>query len=181
MKRIGLFCISSLFLFVQFAYAKEYRLKSQFDPASVQWSKTTGNAAVAGMGIYRLSDGTMKSCAGQTVYYYPYSDYVMEQLQFRMRGITNIKNLNPQSVQYRFSVTCDQEGDFHIAYLPAGKWIFVMNIPVVKNDEDYSSYNQESDLSGVAGEGNGIIYRIVTLTPQKVTQVPLIQGDVNSH
>ena len=96
MKRIGLFCISSLFLFVQFVHAKEYRLKSQFDPASVQWSKTTGNAAVAGMGIYRLSDGTMKSCAGQTVYYYPYSDYVMEQLQFRMRGITNIKNLNPR-------------------------------------------------------------------------------------
>lgn len=181
MKRIGLFCIVSIVLAIQSVYAKEYRLKSQFDPAAVQWSKASGDAAVAGMGIYRLPDGTMKSCAGQTIYYYPYSDYVLEQLQFKMRGITDLKNLNPQSAQYRFSVTCTQEGDFHIAYLPAGKWIFVMNIPVVKNREDYSSYDQESDLSTVAGEGNGIIYRIVTLTPKKITQVPLVQGDVSRH
>lgn len=166
---------------MQSVHAKGYRLKNEFDPVSVQWSKNQGNASVAGIGIYRLPDGKMKSCAGQTIYYYPYSDYVLEQLQLKMRGITNIENLNQQSVQYRFSVTCTHEGDFHIAYLPAGKWIFVMNIPMVKNKENFSFYDQESDLSNIAGEGNGIIYRIVILTPQKITQVSLVQGDVNSH
>lgn len=161
--------------------AKDYQLKSHFDPKEVEWSKSSGNAAVAGMGIYRTADGIMKSCAGQTVFYYPYSAYVLEQLQARTQGISKFRNLNPQSASYRFSVSCDQDGDFHIAHLPVGTWIFVMYIPVIKNNPGYSSYNEASDLSNVAGEGNGILYRVVTLSNDKITQVSLVQGDVNIH
>lgn len=168
-------------LFIQSAYAHPYHLKNTFNPATVQWSKAIGDAAVAGMGIYRLTDGTMQTCAGQMIYYYPYSSYVLEQLQAKMRGIKQIDNLNPQSAQYRFSVMCDKAGDFHLANLPAGKWIFVMNIPLVKNKADYSSYGQESDLSGTAGEGNGILYRIVKVQSNKINSVPLVQGDVDAH
>lgn len=179
-RRIGIVTIFSVLL-IQFAHAKTYRLKHMFNPEAVQWSKSMGNAAVAGIGLYRTDDGLMRTCAGQVIYYYPYSSYVVEQLQARMRGITDIENLNPQSSQYRFSVTCDQDGDFHLAHLPAGKWIFVMNIPVVKNKSDYSSYDQESDLSNIAGDGNGILYRIVQVQPNKITSVSLVQGDVNDH
>lgn len=163
------------------ALAKDYKLKSHFDPQTVQWSKSSGNAAVAGIGIYRIDDGLMKSCAGQTVFYYPYSDYVLEQLRARSQGISSFKNLDPRSAAYRFSVPCDQNGDFHITHLPAGSWIFAMNIPVVKNRSGYSSYGLASASSSVAGEGNGVLFRIVTLSEHAVTQVSLVQGDINPH
>lgn len=171
-----------IFLFLVItANAKEYKFHSQFDPASVQWSKFSGNAMVAGMGIYREPNGVMKTCARDKIIYYPYSSYVLENLQARIRGITHFKNLDSRMNEYAFSVNCDESGDFKLFNIPAGKWIFVMNIPVVKEDDSRSSYESASDLSNVGGQGNGILYRIIVVTSGKITQVPLIQGDVTTH
>ncbi|CAI3935948.1 hypothetical protein [Commensalibacter communis] len=163
------------------AFAKEYQFKSQFKPSTVQWAKNVGTAKVAGMGIYREADGTMKTCAGQQITYYPYDPYIVEALQVKMRDIKKVKNFDPRMNEYAFTVSCDASGDFKLTNLPEGKWIFVMNIPVVKNKEDYSSYDQSSDLTNIAGQGNGIFYRIVNITAGKVNSVQLVQGDVEEH
>ncbi|CAI3940832.1 hypothetical protein [Commensalibacter papalotli (ex Botero et al. 2024)] len=161
--------------------AKEYKFTSQFTPSMVQWSKGSGTAMVAGMGIYREVDGTMKSCAGQQITYYPYDPYIIESLQTKIRDIKKIKNFDSRMNDYAFKVPCDVNGDFKLTGLPEGKWIFVMNIPVVKNKEDYSSYDKSSDLTNAAGQGNGILYRIVSITAGKVNSVQLVQGDVEEH
>lgn len=161
--------------------AKDYKFKSQFNPLEVQWSKNTGTAMVAGMGIYRETDGTMKSCAGQQITYYPYDPYIVESLQTKMRDIKKIKDFDSRMNDYAFKVPCDANGDFKLTGLPEGKWIFVMKTPVVKNKEDYSSYDQPSDLSNVAGEGNGILYRVLNVITGKVNSVQLVQGDVEEH
>lgn len=181
MKRTVLFTLFASLLFAHQGQAKTYKFKSQFEPTSVQWSKNTGDAKVAGMGIYREVDGTMKSCAGQTITYYPYDAYILEDLQVKMRGVKKVKDFDSRMNEYAFTVPCDANGDFKLTNLPEGKWIFVMKIPAVKNKEDYSSYDQSSDLTNVAGQGNGILYRIVNVTAGKLNSVPLVQGDVGEH
>lgn len=161
--------------------AKDYKFKSQFDPSTVQWSKNTGSAMVAGMGIYREADGTMKSCADQEITYYPYDPYIVEALQTQIRDIKKIKDFDARMNEYAFQVRCDANGDFKLTNVPEGKWIFVMKTPVVKNKEDYSSYDQPSDLTNVAGNGNGILYRIVNITADKINSIQLVQGDVEEH
>lgn len=181
MKRTVFFAVFASLLFAHQGQAKTYKFKSQFEPASVQWSKNAGDAKVAGMGIYREADGTMKSCAGQEITYYPYDPYILEDLQVKMRGINKVKDFDSRMSDYAFKVPCDANGDFKLTNLPEGKWVFVMKVPVVKNKEDYSSYDQSSDLSNVAGQGNGIFYRIMNVTAGKVNPIQLVQGDVEEH
>ncbi|MDI2091176.1 hypothetical protein [Commensalibacter oyaizuii] len=181
MKRTVFLVVFVSCFFVYQGQAKDYKFKSSFDPSQVQWSKSIGDAKVAGMGIYRQADGTLKTCAGQQITYYPYDAYILESLQAKIRGVKKVKNFDTRMNSYAFIVSCDANGDFKLTGIPTGKWIFVMNIPVVQNKEGYSSYTRSSDLSNVAGEGNGILYRIVDVSAGKVNTVPLVQGDVESH
>lgn len=181
MKRTVFFALIASIGMSHSVMAKDYKFKSQFDPSMVQWSKNTGTAMVAGMGIYREADGTMKSCAGQEIIYYPYDSYIVESLQAQIRDIKKIKDFDSRMNEYAFKVRCDTNGDFKLTNLPEGKWIFVMKTPVVQNKEDYSSYDQASDLSNVAGDGNGILYRIVNISARKINPIQLVQGDVEEH
>lgn len=181
MKRTVLFALLASACISHSVMAKDYKFKSQFNPSTVQWSHNTGAAMVAGMGIYREADGTMKTCAGQTITYYPYDAYILEDLQVKMRGVKKVKDFDSRMNEYAFTVPCDANGDFKLTGIPEGKWIFVMNIPTEKNKNNYSSYDQSADLTNVAGQGNGILYRIVNVTAGKVNSVSLVQGDVDEH
>lgn len=181
MRCVGIAVFVTGLLLSNLTIAREYKFESNFDPASMQWSKQIGNASVEGMGIYRTASGEMKTCAGQTILYYPYASYTVEYLRAQIQGYDQFDNLDRRIKDYRFAVQCNSDGQFVINHLPAGKWIFVMSIPIVNNEDGKSSYNLASDMSQVAGEGYGTLYRVITVNPAQKAQVSLIQNDEFAH
>jgi len=104
------------------ADAATFHIQTPFLPADFQPWSGPGPATIRGQAFMKTRGGDVKTCAGTTVILVPLNAYGREFLAADRQGFTAADNADPHFADYLRQVTCDAQGNFVFAGVPAGPW-----------------------------------------------------------
>lgn len=128
--------------------------------------KGTGSASLAGEASFKLDDGRVVSCAGQTVTLMPATQYNMELEQAFGKGAGYPPDYNKQAHVYNREAPCDPTGHFRFEKLPYGvKWIVASRLTWQEATDDSTISSITSVVTDIVSEQNkgGYIYQELPL------------------
>lgn len=106
------------------------RLFETFKPEEHAPYRESGPNRVEGQAFLRQRGGTVVTCAGAKVVVAPATDFIREVLAF-IRAGGDLASLPIPGREYQSilrQTTCDAQGNFAIANLPAGRWIVATGV-----------------------------------------------------
>ena len=105
-----------------------YALTTPYSEADFRPSGGPGPASVTGPAFMKTVGGEVRTCAGEDVALFPATAYNREIVQSIRQGHENLSNRNPATDAYVRHATCDAQGNFAFAGVPAGTWFVWGNV-----------------------------------------------------
>lgn len=143
-------------------------INSVYDQREVKWALVDGTGSVEGSGFLSRNDGILVKCAGKPVGLIPYAEYASERITkiyqseqggYRPFYVARYRQIEKPASQYvsdRRTKTCDVDGKFSFAKVPAGKYYVVTRVAWFVNNQW-----QGGDLAKLIEVGEGDTVSVV--------------------
>lgn len=130
MKKIFLFLFLVFFLSSCTAKHQRVDIKSPLNKVDYQSHLGSGNNSIEGQAFLRQKSGGVVTCAGNSVFLFPATDFFREVLQIvksgRKTGKTSVDRRTVQEIIRESK--CNTQGGFKFDNLPDGDWIVATDI-----------------------------------------------------
>ncbi|GAA0572017.1 hypothetical protein GCM10008942_20910 [Rhizomicrobium electricum] len=116
-----------------------YQILTPFLDNDFQTWKKPGPYTVSGQAFYKVADGRVITCAGETVSLMPLTGYNMELSKLLESGKGYPPNYERRAHKYDHKALCDGDGRFSISGIPSLNWLLITRV----------SWQEDGTLSAV--------------------------------
>lgn len=110
-----------------------YQILTPFLDNDFQTWKKPGPYTVSGQAFYKIPDGRVITCAGETVSLMPLTGYNMELSKLLDTGKGFPPNYERRAHKYDHKAMCDGDGRFSISGIPALNWLLITRVTWQEN------------------------------------------------
>lgn len=120
-----------------------YQILTPFLDTDFQTWKKPGPYTVSGQAFYKIPDGRVITCAGESVSLMPLTGYNMELSKLLDTGKGYPPNYERRAHKYDHKVMCDGDGRFSISGIPSLNWLLITRV----------SWQEDGTLSSIPWVG----------------------------
>jgi hypothetical protein len=115
-----------------------YQILTPFLDTDFQTWNKPGPYTVSGQTSYKLPDGRVVTCAGESISLMPLTGYNMELSKLLDSGKGYPPNYERRAHKYDHKVMCDGDGRFSISGIPSLNWLLITRVSwqVLTDDKD---------------------------------------------
>lgn len=128
-----------------------------------------GGSTLRGESVYRDGEGENISCANQTIYLLPDTDFYQHLMAIDNSGYFLRHKIDPRARLLIRSATCDAAGRFVFERLPAAKWIALSPL--------HWNYAEETMSSKAPQPHQVVLVKAVRSLEQRSDEVFLLESD----
>lgn len=111
-----------------------YQILTPFLDSDFQTWKKPGPYTVSGQAFYKIPDGRVITCAGESVSLMPLTGYNMELSKLLETGKGYPPNYERRAHKYDHKAMCDGDGRFSISGIPSLNWLLITRVTWQEND-----------------------------------------------